>query len=82
MKRDATADQAAEKGVVGGPSQQHLRWLVCPACRGAITLARDARGAEDKNHAAHHIHCTGCGRDFPIVDGLPVLLVNRAAGGI
>jgi hypothetical protein len=43
-----------------------LRWLVCPVCHGAL----------DAEDAA--IRCLGCRRLYPIVDGLPVLLLDRA----
>jgi len=40
--------------------------LVCPVCYGSLQLKPDA------------ILCTGCDRRYPIVDGLPVLLAERA----
>jgi LSD1 subclass zinc finger protein len=43
-----------------------LRWLVCPVCRQPLQLQADA------------VRCTGCARQFPIVDGIPVLLAERA----
>lgn len=42
-----------------------LRWLVCPACRKSLEAEADS------------IRCVGCLRRFPIVDGIPVLLVDR-----
>jgi uncharacterized protein YbaR (Trm112 family) len=47
-------------------TQADLRWVVCPVCHGALQLA----GKE--------IHCAGCQRRYPVVDGLPVLLGDRA----
>ncbi len=44
-----------------------LRWLVCPVCRKALGLD------------AATVLCTGCGRRYPIVDGIPVLLADRAS---
>jgi uncharacterized protein YbaR (Trm112 family) len=41
--------------------------LACPVCFGALAL----RAAE----AA----CAGCGRVYPVVDGIPVLIAERAA---
>jgi len=41
--------------------------LVCPACFGALRF----------NEA--DVACTACGRIYPVVDGLPVLIVERAA---
>lgn len=47
-------------------TQSHLDLLVCPVCRGRLLLAEA------------HIDCLSCGRRFPIVDGLPVLIGSRA----
>ena len=44
----------------------NLGLLVCPVCHAALTLA------------AATVDCTGCGRRYPIVDGLPVLIASRA----
>jgi uncharacterized protein YbaR (Trm112 family) len=43
-----------------------LRWLVCPVCHQQMQLE------------AESIRCVGCGRRYPIVDGIPVLLEDRA----
>jgi uncharacterized protein YbaR (Trm112 family) len=43
-----------------------LRWLVCPVCHESLQMEVDAVG------------CLGCARRFLIVDGIPVLLVDRA----
>jgi hypothetical protein len=45
---------------------EDLRWVVCPACRKALQLESDS------------VRCAGCGRRYPIVDGIPVLLADRA----
>lgn len=44
--------------------------LVCPVpeCRKPLTLASDESS----------LTCTGCGRVYPIRDGIPVLLVDEA----
>jgi len=46
-----------------------LEILACPACRGAIKALPDERGLE----------CAGCGRVYPIRDGIPVMLVEEAS---
>jgi uncharacterized protein YbaR (Trm112 family) len=46
----------------------HLHLLACPVCHAALTLGEAT------------IDCTGCGRRYPIVDGLPVLIGSRALG--
>jgi uncharacterized protein YbaR (Trm112 family) len=57
-------------------SEQNLKlmetWaglLACPVCFG--TLAVDAARAT----------CAGCGRVYPVVDGIAVLIAERAIGG-
>jgi len=46
--------------------QEDLGWLVCPACRQSLVLDADL------------VRCNGCRRGFPIIDGIPVLLADRA----
>jgi len=50
--------------------KQLLDAMVCPApeCRKPITLAPDENS----------LRCTGCGRIYPIRDGIPILLVDQA----
>jgi uncharacterized protein YbaR (Trm112 family) len=43
-----------------------LDQLACPACLGALRFD------------AAHLVCAGCGRAYPIVDGIPVLIAERA----
>jgi uncharacterized protein YbaR (Trm112 family) len=45
---------------------ERLGFLVCPVCHGGLALGGDS------------VDCTACGRRFPVVDGLPVLLADRA----
>jgi hypothetical protein len=44
---------------------EDLRWVVCPVCREALELK------------AEEVKCRGCGRRYPIVDGIIVLLADR-----
>ena len=44
------------------------RLLACPVCHAALTLIR----------LRHAVLCTGCGRRYPIRDGLPILLASAA----
>ena len=44
----------------------HLHLLVCPVCHAALALTETT------------VDCTGCGRRYPIVDDLPVLIASRA----
>ncbi len=41
-------------------------YLACPACLGALRLAETT------------VICTACRRVYPVVDGIPVLIVERA----
>jgi uncharacterized protein len=43
-----------------------LEWLACPACFGGLRVG-DAQ-----------LVCMGCGRAYPVVDGIPVLIAERA----
>jgi len=43
-----------------------LEILACPACREALTVKDDA------------LQCVACGRNYPIRDGIPILLVDQA----
>jgi uncharacterized protein YbaR (Trm112 family) len=44
---------------------EDLRWIVCPVCHQSLRLE------------AADVRCQGCGRVYPIVDGIPVLLTDR-----
>ncbi|MHB1023524.1 MAG: Trm112 family protein [Acidobacteriaceae bacterium] len=61
--------------------RQHLNWmhmqtdtispalmdiLICPACHTKVEPAQDG------------LQCSGCGRLYSIVDGIPVMLADRA----
>ena len=43
-----------------------LNQLACPVCRGSLRLA------------GLQIFCVGCNRAYPILDGIPVLIADRA----
>jgi uncharacterized protein YbaR (Trm112 family) len=45
---------------------EDLRRIVCPVCHQSLQLEAAA------------IRCQDCGRRYPIVDGIPILLVDRA----
>jgi uncharacterized protein YbaR (Trm112 family) len=40
--------------------------LVCPACMGDLRLGEE------------RVVCLECGRKYPVVDGIPVLIAERA----
>jgi len=43
--------------------------LACPGCCGALRLESEC------------LVCAGCGRRYPVVDGIPVLIAERADAG-
>lgn len=43
-----------------------LAILACPACRADVRLQRE------------EIVCNGCGRAYPVRDGIPVMLVEES----
>jgi len=43
-----------------------LEQLACPACLGGLVLVGE------------RLVCAGCGRGYAIVDGIPVLIAERA----
>jgi uncharacterized protein YbaR (Trm112 family) len=47
--------------------QSVIDQLACPACFGALHMETDS------------LRCGACGRLFPVVDGIPVLIPDRAA---
>jgi len=52
-------------------SRALLNILVCPVCHQPVTV-----GPDEASHA--WLHCHGCGRYYPVVDGIPVMLAQRA----
>lgn len=50
--------------------------LACPKCRGA--LADGVLGEKDPRHGGSALICRACGLAYPVEDGIPVLLVERA----
>jgi uncharacterized protein YbaR (Trm112 family) len=48
--------------------QALLEILVCPVCHEPVTAGPD--------HA--WLHCTGCGRYYPVEDGIAIMLEHRA----
>jgi uncharacterized protein YbaR (Trm112 family) len=47
-------------------SSEVLALLACPVCYGALSVADS------------HILCSGCSRRYPVEDGIPILLAERA----
>lgn len=47
-----------------------IELLVCPACHAKVEL--DPSGTR--------LRCQGCSREYPIDDGIPVMIESRALG--
>jgi uncharacterized protein len=45
-----------------------LRILICPVCHADV----------EHKERRHLIVCTGCGRQYPVRDGIPVMLADEA----
>lgn len=56
--------------------QKLYKILVCPACKGALSISSDAEEVIDGD-----LHCAACDQHYPIVNGIPrfVALDNYAA---
>ncbi len=50
-----------------------LEVLICPSCHGKVVLEAGVRDG-----LAAGLRCVGCGRVYPLVDGIPVMLIDRA----
>jgi SAM-dependent methyltransferase len=51
-----------------------LDFIVCPACQGTLVLQPGARTAPNGEVIEGALPCQGCGRNYPIVRGVPRLL--------
>jgi hypothetical protein len=49
-------------------SQELLDILVCPLCKQPVRVTEEQNG----------LRCNTCGRVYPIVDDIPVMLVDKA----
>ncbi|MEO6956668.1 MAG: Trm112 family protein [Antricoccus sp.] len=65
-------DDAIENGIKNQISSQLMQLLACPAPHHAPLKLGKADGGEQT------LTCTECGRVFPVVDGIPVLLLDEA----
>lgn len=50
-----------------GLSSTALEWFRCPVCQGQLL------------ESATHLRCANCGRQYPVQDGLAVLIPARAS---
>jgi uncharacterized protein YbaR (Trm112 family) len=62
---------ASELNVSAGFDSSVVARLACPACHGDLRL-------DDLHLDDLHLICTACSRKYPIVDGIPALIVERA----
>jgi hypothetical protein len=61
MPADATRKLSFDEPILKAISAQ----LACPECLGGLRLDGE------------RLVCAGCGRGYPIVDGIPVLIAGR-----
>src|SRR2546427_5374458 len=59
--------------------RRFLEFLCCPMCQGGLTLT-DLRTETEIEEGM--LACDGCGRDFPVINGIPRLLPDALAGRI
>jgi uncharacterized protein YbaR (Trm112 family) len=55
-----------------------LSQLACPACQGDLHFHLDGDSRSGAPANAGRVLCRSCGRAYPMVDGIPVLIVERA----
>jgi uncharacterized protein YbaR (Trm112 family) len=53
----------------------NLSQLACPVCRGDLRGGLRPDGTQSDGP---QIFCAGCSRAYPIVDGIPILIAERA----
>ena len=70
----AGGSRPSAEASIGASVARVLDLLACPACLAALRAGSSLPG-EDVNALV----CMGCGRVYPVEDGIPILLVDRAA---
>ena len=60
---DAEASANSSQPVIAA---ELLEILVCPACHAKVELSDN------------RLICQGCGRKYPIEDGIPIMLIDQA----
>ena len=71
-----TSPGGARREQPGARLERVLDLLACPACLEGWR-AEPRPGSE----APEALVCLGCGRAYPVEDGIPILLVDRAVVG-
>ncbi len=61
-----TDDTTAEQPEQPAPDPEFVALLACPSCHERLASTADA------------LRCEGCGRSYPVRDGVPALLVDEA----
>ncbi len=54
------------------PDHRLIELLVCPICKGKLTLVRD------EQHRGTALACSPCRLAFPIRDGIPMMVDSEA----
>jgi uncharacterized protein YbaR (Trm112 family) len=63
---ERSIERSIERSVELSRAFKELDRLACPVCHQKLRAGDNA------------VICTGCSRRYPVVDGIPVLLANRA----
>ena len=58
-----------------------LQYVVCPECKGDLSIMSDARYTGDEITEGH-LACGACGRHYPIIRGIPRLLPSSIAATV
>lgn len=61
---ETEAKEETGRGTGRAMDEQLVQQLACPACRGGLSFS----GTE--------LTCAECGRGYPVVDGIPVLVAD------
>ncbi|NIQ94774.1 MAG: Trm112 family protein, partial [Desulfuromonadales bacterium] len=61
-------------------NEKLLDYLICPACL-PVEIGLECHDAETRGAdiAAGRLHCSGCGRDYFVEDGIADLMTGRTA---
>ncbi len=62
-----TAGERTKNDSPAGMDKELIDILVCPACGGDLKVLQES------------ISCLSCGRRYPVRNGIPVLIIEKAA---
>lgn len=77
-KAGPSKSRASMMGVGAAERPTDTAALVCPSCRGQLV----AKSADPAAGAPHGVICAGCGHEFPVQRGIPLLYWPTDAGDV